>query len=342
MQSCTPNYIDVNKRMKILDTGKLSLDAKEINLLELLVKRMSAGKAHFTSNVMAIVGEGKRKAEINVFGNKIRTTIPRHVDKIVKTHNTISQDALNALLFAWVYGSSTGDNPPLYVAGGTGSITFTISSGTTYSFTPLVASLYNGSNTYTFIFVVNDESTNSYTTTQQQLFPYVLYPYNTQQALQLSVPLSTANLVLSKSSNQIFTYLWAIQVNFSSTLDPYGEIAFFYPPGLGTGSGYGNYFCASTTTYGKMAVYTPTTMYFNAPASYYFLNVNGILYAVAIATDSSTNSYTPDTVSAPYWGYSVNTCNPAYLSFIVTSPNPPGTKVAYQSVSWYNGIALTA
>ncbi len=176
MQSCTPNYIDVNKKVKILDTGKLSLDVKEINLFELLVKRMSAGKAHFTSNVMAIVGEGSREAEINVFGNRIKTTIPRHIDKIVKTHNTLSQDALNGTLFAWVYASITGNNPPLYVTSGSGSIVFTTSSGTTYNFTPVVASLYNGSNTYTFIFVANDETTDSYTTTQQQLFPFIVHP----------------------------------------------------------------------------------------------------------------------------------------------------------------------
>ncbi len=343
MQLSTPNYIDVNKKVKLLDTGKLSLDAKEINLFELLVKRMSAGKASFTSNVMAIVGEGKREAEVNVFGNKVKATIPRHIDKIVKTHNTLSQDGLNGALFAWVYASSTQQNPPLYVTQGNGAIVFTTSSGTTYSLTPVVASLYDGSNTYTYIFIVDDTSTNSYTTTQQQLFPWVVYPFKTDEALQLSIPLSTANLVLSKSSNQILTYLWAIQVNFSSTITPQEAIGLFNPGALGTGSDFGNVFSAFTGSYtSTLEAFTGSTVYFSTTPSFYFLNVNGVLYAVAIATDSSSNSYTPASISAQYWGYFSPTLGTqAYLT-VTTPPNAPGTKQAYYSVSWYNGLALTA
>ncbi len=333
------DYINISPRVKLLDVG-IDLDNKELISLEQIVKTASKGRAHFTSNVMAIVGEGVREAEVKVpGGGTIRTRIPRHIDKIVKTHNTISQEGLNGALFAWVYTSPTWNNPPLYVTNGKGSIVFTTPSGATYSFTPVVASLYNGSNAYTFIFVVNDESTNSYTTTQQQLFPWVVYPYYTNNALQLSIPLSTANLVLSKSSNQILTYLWAVQVNLSSAISLSVAIGLFQPNinGLYTGLASGGY-----PTNSSLTATSGSTTYFSGTASYYFLNVNGILYAVAVATDTSSNSYTPQSISASYWGMFLPSSGSTVGALTVTTPpNAPGTKASYASVSWYNALYLT-
>ncbi len=334
----TPNYIDVNKRMKILDTGKLSLDVKEINALELLVKTMSAGKAHFTSNVMAIVGEGIREAEINVFGNKVKTLIPRHIDKIVKSHNTISQNALNETLFVWVYGSVTGNNPPLYVQSGTGSLVFVESSGQQVSFSPAVLALPNGQSTFTFLFLVNDTSTNSYTATQEQLFPMVLRGGNTGDNFQLANPFSTANLVISKSSNQILSFIWAVQMNLSGGVSGNGLIGLFSPLSIPNQGGYYGSYLGPVGP--NLKAFSGSTTYFNAGASYYYINVNGILYAVAIATDTSSNSYTPSSILAYYWGFDTNYTDVALLS-VTTPPNAPGTKASYASVSWYNAFYLT-
>ncbi len=343
MQSCTPDYIDINKRMKILDTGKLSLDVKEINALEFLAKTAPKGHARFKSNVMAIVGEGIREAEIDVFGNKVKTLIPRHIDKIVKTHNTISQEALNGLTFAWVYASTTGNNPPLYVQNGTGSIVFIESSGQQISFSPTVLAVPNGQNTFTFLFLVNDTSTNSYTVTQEQLIPWVVYSYNNTTALQLFMPLSTANLVVSKSSNQIFTFIWAIQVNLSSAVSGYGLLGLFQPTinscrtGFYCFNGYNTYIC-----YLSLSAFSGNTTYFSVTPSYYYININGILYAVAIATDTSSNSYTPSSISAGYWAINQFNTTTLFGSLTVTTPpNPPGSKPSYNAMSWYNGFYLS-
>jgi hypothetical protein len=323
------DYIEVNPRMRVLNTG-ISLDNKELFSLEQIVKRMSKGKARFGSNVMAIVGEGVRKAEVNAFGNKVKALIPKYIDKIVKTHNTISQEGLNALLYVWVYGSaisaSSTNIAPAYLTSGTGAIVFTTTSGTEISFGPAVFVLYNGSNTYTFIFIVNDTSTNSYTVTQEQLFPGAVcnwwlssrYPY------QLTVPLSTANLIVTKSSNQILTFIWAIQINFSSEITIGGAIGLFYPS-------YKDSFNSSPTT-----------------GPFYFVNVNGVLYAMKISTDTSSNAYTQSSVSVGYWGLGSpdisGNGNPggdwAYL-VVTTPPNPPGVKQSYGAMSWYNGFYLT-
>ncbi len=336
----TPDYIDVNKRMKILDTGKLSLDVKEINALELLVKTMSAGKARFTSNVMAIVGEGTREAEINVFGNKVKTTIPRHIDRIVKSHNTISQEALNEAMFVWTYAQS-GNPPPLYVQSGTNSIVFVESSGQQLSFSPGLYGFPNGQSSYTFLFIVSDTSTNSYTVTQEQLFPWLVVPYFTGGNYQLATPLSTANLVVSKASNQTFTFIWAIQLNLSSAISAQNVYFLFCPGCNGWSTG------RSGTIF---SVYSGSTTYFSFTASvdllYYYINVNGILYAVGIATDTSSNSYTPSSVSVTYWGQlnvPPNQGPQTMIGYInvVTPPNPPGSKPSYAPVSWYNGFYLT-
>jgi hypothetical protein len=332
-----PNYIDINKRMKILDTGRLSLDIKEINALELLVKTMSAGKARFTSNVMAIVGEDVREAEIDAFGNKVKTIIPRYIDKIVKTHNTISQQALNGALLAWAYEANTCEPAPLYLQSGTNSIVFIESSGQQLSFSPGLYGFPNGQSSYTFLFIVSDTSTNSYTVTQEQLFPWLVVPFHTGGNYQLAIPLSTANLVVSKSSNQILTFIWAIQINLSSTVQSQ-NIYFLFCPGC---NGWSNGGCP-----GAVYAFSGSTTYFSADQTTYFVNVNGVLYAVAIATDTSSNSYTPSSIAALYWlqtNVAANQPGAQMVGYInaVTPPNPPGSKPSYASVSWYNGFYLS-
>ncbi len=344
----TPDYIDVNKKMRILDTGKLSLDTKEINALELLAKTMPTGKARFKSNVMAIVGEGIREAEIDVFGNRVRTLIPRHIDKIVKTHNTISQEALNDLVFVWVYASITANNPPLYVQNGNGSIVFVESSGQQISFSPAVLALPDGTSSFTFLFFVNDTSTNSYTSTQEQLTPWVIYPANTSTALQLAIPLSTANLVVSKSSNQFLSFVWAVQVNLSSAVSGSYLYGLFQPTinGWKTGFFCGTGYIGIEPCIPALTAFSGSTTYFSATPSYYFIDMNGILYAVAIATDTSGNSYTPSSISASYWGINntiarYGTGNVVATLNVTTPPNSPGSKPSYAAVSWYNGFYLS-
>ncbi len=322
------DYIEVNPRMRVLNTG-VSLDNKELFSLEQIVKRMNKGKARFGSNVMAIVGEGVRKAEVNAFGNKVKTVIPKYIDKIMKTHNTISQEALNETLFAWVDAGAVFYStviPPIYVTSGSGAIVFTTTSGTEVSLEPTVFVFYNGSNTYTYIFVVNDTSTNSYTVTQEQLFPQVIsvYYYGNWIPYQVNVPLSTANLIVSKSSNQILTFIWAIQVNFSSEITIEGAIGLFYP-----------YYARS---YNR----PPTS------GTFYFVNIGGILYAMGIYTDDSSNAYTQSSVSLGYWGLYTGdiTGNSNYYNdwaylIVTTPPNPPGSKQSYGAMTWYNGFYLS-
>jgi hypothetical protein len=338
------DYIDISPRIKLLDTG-ISLDNKELISLEQIVKTASKGHARFTSNVMAIVGEGIREAEINVFGNKIRTKIPRYIDRIVKSHNTISQNALNALTFVWVYATVTASNPPLYVSNGTGSLVFVTSSGQQISFSPTVLAVPNGVNTFTFLFLVNDTSTNSYSSTQEQLNPWVVYPYNTNTAFQLSSPLSVANLVISKSSNQVLTFVWAVQVTFASGVSANGVIGLFQPHINGWHTGFENWNCATVSlSIPSLTVYSGSSTSFSATPSYYFVNVNGVLYAVALATDASGNAYVPSSIQATYWAITnINTCPNSFMGTIsvATPPNPPGSKPSYAAVSWYNGFYLT-
>ncbi len=340
------DYIDISPRVRLLNTG-VSLDNKELISLEQIVKTASKGHARFTSNVMAIVGEGTREAEVKVLdGVSIRTTIPRHIDRILKTHNTITQEALNALTFVWVYASNAGNIagnvPPYYVASGTGSLVFVESSGQQISFSPTVVAVPNGTSSFTFLFLVNDTSTNSYTTSQEQLFPMVLLLTNSsgsaENAYQLSIPLSTANLVVSKSSNQILTFIWAVQLNFSSGISTNNAIQLFYPGILTSSASYGNSFCGNQ----RLTASSGSTVYFSGIPGYYFINVNGVLYAVAIATDASSNSYTPSSISAPYWGYQTTNCGTVYYLTVSTPPNPPGSKPAYAAVSWYNAFYLTS
>ncbi len=335
------DYIDISPRVRLLDTD-ISLDNKELISLEQIVKTASKGHARFTSNVMAIVGEGIREAEVKVPGGvSIRTKIPRYIDKIVKTHNTITQQALNELVYIWVYASFSGDVPPLYVTNGSGSIVFIESSGQQISFTPAVLAVPNGTNSFTFLFLVNDTSTNSYTVSQEQLTPEVAYPYNTNDLSnnnwQLNIPLSTANLIVSKSSNQFLTFIWAVQLNFSSSISINGAIGLFAPTYLNDGGFNGNGFCGGPS----LTATSGSTTYFSASPSYYFLNINGILYAVAIATDASSNSYTPNSISASYWGYIANSGSTCWKMYLTTPPNSPGSKPAYAAVSWYNAFYLS-
>jgi len=159
--------------------------------------------------------------------------------------------------------------------------------------------------------------------------------------------------VLAKSSNQILTYLWAIQVNLSSTISVLPAIGLFQPNINGWETGF---ICGYFTGYGgagtrlcieNMTATSGSTTNFSGTPSYYFLNVNGILYAVAIATDASSNSYTPTSISASYWA--ITSPNPSASNggiigtlTVTTPPNVPGSKPSYASVSWYNGLALTA
>ncbi len=226
---------------------------------------------------------------------------------------------------------------------GTGSLVFIESSGQQISFSPTVLAVPNGTSSFTYLFFVNDTSTNSYTTTQEQLTPWAVYPSNTNTALQLSVPLSTANLVVSKSSNQIFTFIWAIQLNFSSGISTNGAIGLLYPGALNLITYHGNYICGGT----NLEAFSGSTTYFSKGAGYYYININGVLYAVAIATDVSSNSYTPSSLSAPYWGYyysgNVHSCAPGSEFFltVTTPPNPPGSKPSYAAMSWYNAFYLS-
>lgn len=316
------NYLDVSARVKLLDTG-VDLDRKEIISLDRIVQTMSKGHARFTSNVMAIVGEGKRIADVKVPGGTVRTTIPRHIDRILKTHNTISQEALNQLTFVWVDSSVIGNPAPLYLTGGSGVIQFIQGSGQTINFAYNVFVITNTGGSLTFLFLVTDDSGSSYTATQEQLTPFVIQGPNITY-YQLSSPLSIADLVVSKSSNQVLTFIWAIQLNLSSNVGGQGLENLFAP-----GAQIGNNL--------SMTVYSGGSGVFGTVPAYYFLNINGILYAVAIAMDTSSNGYTPSAVGTRFWTANGGSSN---LS-ISTPPNPPGAKPTYGAMSWYNGFYLS-
>ena len=135
---------------------------------------------------------------------------------IAKKRNTILTTGLQNLLNAFqTYMSGVtylGVNAPL-----TG-IVITTSSGTqsTLSFvTPPAISLEN--NSIIFSFTVRDDTTSSYTATSEELIT---------RSAGYNIPIATANLSITKNSDEVLTMTWIITISVSTS----GNITYFPTP----------------------------------------------------------------------------------------------------------------